>query len=117
MEINIFKLEYDWYEGEHKEILIGKDTSQEQFEKDLNEAKNFAISLIGKEIKNHDYLGKGYSVECLPEYYEQIVWFLINKKGYAECFYDKDISYSVDDSPDKKISVNKYENKVNQTEL
>jgi len=35
------------------------------------EYKNFAENLKGKEIKDYNYLGKGYGVECLPEFYAQ----------------------------------------------
>ena len=93
MDFNIFKIEYDWYEGEHEETLLGKNIDKKKFEKDLIEAKKFAISLIGNEIKGKNYLGKGYSVECLPEFYEQIIWFLINKKGYIKCNFDENTGY------------------------
>ena len=96
--MNIFKIYYDWYEGEHEEILLGKTIDKEEFEKDLVEAKNFAINLIGKKINDHNYLGKGYAIECLPEYYEQIIWYLTNKLGYIDCCFDEDISYKVDDN-------------------
>lgn len=69
----IFKIEYNWYEGEHGEIFLGKYVEKEKFEKDLTKAKQFAKSLIGKKVKHQNYLGKGYSVECLPEYYQQII--------------------------------------------
>lgn len=29
-DFTIFKVQYDWYEGEHKEILIGKAVEVEQ---------------------------------------------------------------------------------------
>ncbi len=115
--LNIFKIEYDWYEEDHEDILLGKDIKKEQFEKDLIKAKEFAESLIGKEIQEGGYLGKGYSVECLPEYYHQIVWFLIEKLGYIKCDYDEDITYYVEDDSDKKISVNKSEKKIERKVL
>ena len=114
---NLFKIEYDWYEGEHEETLLGKDIEKEGFEKDTIEARNFARNLIGKEIKRGEYLGKGYKVECLPEFYEQIIWFLINNKGYIEYCFDEDIAYSINDSADKEIAITKSENTINQTEL
>ncbi|MBS3149705.1 hypothetical protein J4455_03370 [Candidatus Woesearchaeota archaeon] len=118
MDFNIFKLEYYWYEGEHEETLLGKNIERVKFEKDLVEAKNFAKSLIGKEHKENDYLGKGYSVECLPEYYKQIIWFLIEKKGYTECYFDEDTSYSIDDLTNgKEIQIKKYEKKIKISEL
>src|SRR3989338_2710005 len=116
-QFNIFKVEYNLYEEDHDSVFLGKAVEKEQFEKDLLKAKKFAESLIGKEIKEGEYLGRGYRVDCLPEYYHQIVWFLITELGYIECGYDKDITYYVDDSSDKKISVNKSENKVERKEL
>lgn len=96
-EITLFKICYQWYEGEYRETLVGKDVSQEQFEKDITEAKKFAQGLLGIQIKEGSYLGKGYSVACLPEYYNQIIWFLVEKKGYIECSRDERIEYFIDD--------------------
>ena len=118
MGFNIFKVEYNWYEGEHEEAFLGKSIEREEFEKDLIEAKDFAKSLIGKNYKNRVYLGKGYSVECLPEYYEQIIRFLVENKSYVECYFDNKISYSVDDFDDgKKIHISKCEEKTEISEL
>ena len=154
MDFNIFKIEYDWYEGEHEETLLGKNTKKswrdfrvqeihqnypaqkncekqfsvprmrshsgidkKKFEKDLIDAKKFAISLIGNEIKNKDYLGKGYSIECLPEFYEQIIWFLINKKGYIECYFDENTKYNIDDSSNNQINITKLEEITNRMGL
>ena len=91
--MNIFKVEYYWPEDEHGETLLGKEIERKEFEKDLIKAKEFAESLIGKEIKEGEYLGKGYRLECLPEYYEQIIWFLVEKAGYIECWFDDGIIY------------------------
>jgi len=115
---NIFKIEYDWYEGGHEEIFIGKNVDKEQFERDLIKAKKFAESLIGKKIKDYNYLGKGYTVECLPEYYEQIIWFLTNKMGYIECYFDEDISYHVDDDVNwRKIELTRFEKDIKHIKL
>ena len=75
--------------------------------------------LIGvpKEIKEGEYLGKGYRVQCLPEYYEQIIWFLTEKMGYIECYYDQDINYDVDEISNKKIMINIYKKKIDRSEL
>ena len=40
-------------------------------------------------------------VECLPEFYEQIIWFLIEKNGYKECQLNENISYIIDDNANK----------------
>lgn len=107
--LNIFKISYIWCDGDCDKILIGKDATKEVFEQNLKEARDFAISLIGKK-KEGDYLGKGYSVECLPEFYHQIVWFLITKKGYIKCNFDETIEYDIDDfDPKNKIVVTKIE--------
>jgi len=52
--MNIFKLEYDWYEGEHEETLLGKETTEQEFEIDLIKARKFAESLIGNKVKRGD---------------------------------------------------------------
>ena len=118
MGFNVFKIEYDWYEGEHEESLLGKNIEREEFEKDLKEAKKFAVRLIGKKIIDHNYLGKGYNVECLPEFYRQIIWFLKNKKSYIECNFDEDITYEVDDTSGKdKITLTRSEKSVSKKEL
>jgi len=117
MEHSLFKIEYDWYEGEHGETLVSKNVKAEEFEKDLIEAKDFALSLRDKKISEGNYLGKGYRVECLGEYYEQIIWFLVNKKEYTEIYYDQDIGYKVDDFNSNKIEITKFEKTINSKEL
>ncbi len=116
-ELNIFKIEYDWCEGEHEETLLGKNVEREEFEKDTIKAKKFAESLIGTKIKKGNYLGKGYCVQCLPEYYEQIIWFLTKKLKYVVCNFDSDIRYNVDDFPSKKISINKFIRKTEERKI
>lgn len=116
-ELNIFKIAYQWYEGDHKETLLGKNVSEEEFEKDLTEAKNFAEGLIGIEIEEGSYLGKGYKIDCLPEYYDQILWFLTEKKGYIGCNRVEKVMYFVDDAVAQKIAINKRIQKVEWQEL
>lgn len=111
-EFNLFKVSYEWYEEDNKEVLLGKSASKEDFEKDLSEARDFAEKLIGIEIKEGSYLGKGYSVECLPEYYEQIIWFLTEKRGYVECYNDKDVEYFIEDDGSSKIYIRKRVQKI-----
>ena len=114
--INIFKIEYYWPEDEHEITYLGKDVSQEEFEKDLTKAREFAEGLIGKKVDGN-YLGKGYSVECLPEFYKQIIWFLVEKLNYVECNIDDDISYYIDDNSNKKIGITKSEKQIKNSEL
>ena len=115
--LNIFKIEYDWHEGDHGEILLGKRINRESFENDFIKAKEFAESLVGKKIEDENYIGKGYHIECLPAYYEQIVWFLINKLGYIECNYNDETTYHVEDTYDREILINKSKKKVETIEL
>ncbi|MDD4877643.1 MAG: hypothetical protein PHO02_01250 [Candidatus Nanoarchaeia archaeon] len=114
--MNIYRIYYDWCEGEHEETLLGKEVSKEKFEKDLIKAIRFAKSLIGKKADRENYLGKGYSVECLPEYYEQVIWFLINKNGYIECRFDTRLQYRIDDFSDK-ITAAKRTEKIEWKEM
>tara|TARA_Y100000034_G_C6679721_1_gene298767 strand:- start:207 stop:533 length:327 start_codon:yes stop_codon:yes gene_type:complete len=102
-------MEYDWYEGEHGEFLIGKSIDPREFKKDLLKAKGFAESLIGKKAEDN-HLGKGYRVECLPEFYEQILWYLTEKLGYIYCNYDGDTIYNVDEENGIKLTI--YKNKI-----
>ena len=115
--MNIFKVEYNWYEDDHGEALLGKNVEREEFEKDIIKSKEFAESLIGKEIKEGEYLGKGYRVPCLPEFYEQIIWFLTEQLGYTVCYFDEDTHYTIEDSPDDKIAINRSERKIEWSEL
>jgi len=115
--MNIFKIEYNWYERDHDEILLGKDVKVEEFERDLLKAKKFAESLMGKEIKEGKYLGKGYNVQCLPEFYEQIIWFLTSKLGYIECFYNQNVDYDIDDYPNRKIRIIKSKQDIERNEI
>ena len=116
-DINVFKVEYYWYEGEHEEVFLAKGVNGEDFEKDLLEAKDFAEKLKGIKIKEGGYFGKGYRTECLPEFYGQIIWFLINKKEYKECQLNEDISYTIDDDSNKKIGITKDERTTKITEI
>lgn len=112
-EIKLFKICYQWVEGEYDETILGKSITQEEFEKNIIEAKKFAQSLLGKEIEKGPYLGKGYTVECLPEYYQQIIWFLEEKKGYVECSRDEAVEYFIEDgTTEQPIAVEKRVKKV-----
>jgi len=115
--LNIFKVEYNWFEGDHDEAFLGKDVEAEQFETDLIKAKRFADSLKGKKVKGYNYLGKGYSVECLPEYYAQIVWYLTEKLGYVLCDIDPYTEYDVDDFPDRKIRLTRVKKRIERHKL
>lgn len=117
-ELNIFKISYQWYEDDHGETLLGKNISKGDFEKDLIEAKKFAESLLGIEIKGLSYLGRGYKIQCLPEYYEQVIWFLTEKKGYIICDVDEDVEYFVDDADSgKAIIINKKTQEIEWQQL
>ena len=115
--MNIFKINYYWYEGEQEKTLLIKDVRRDDFEKDITEAKAFAENLKGIKIQKGEYIGKGYKVECLPEFYEQMLWFLIEKKKYKRCEYDKNISYIIDDDSNKKIEITRSEKRTKMTQL
>jgi hypothetical protein len=113
--MEIFKISYTWFEGDFDETHLGKDVEKKEFERDLKEAKEFAKSLLGKKIKQGEYLGKGYNLECLPEFYSQIIWFLINKKGYIKCEIDSS-EYDIDDWSNE-INVERIDNEIKRTRI
>jgi len=110
MSMQLYKISYDYYEGEHEEILLAKDVETEQFDKDIIEAKDYAQSRIGLKYKKSEYM-KPYNVEYLPEFYQTIADYLQEQKGYIEIHTNDDIHYEVDDSgtQEKEISVEKVE--------
>ncbi len=116
-ELNIFKVEYYWYEEEHEETILIKDVKPEEFEADLLEAKRFAEKIKGTEIKEGEYLGKGYKIECLPEFYEQVIWFLTEKKQYKIGLLNEEISYIIKDGSNKEIGITKNERITKRTNL
>jgi hypothetical protein len=116
-EFRVFKIEYDWCDGEHEEVFVGKEVSREEFEKDLVKAREFALSLSGKEIEEYDYLGKGYTSECLPQYYKQILWFLETKLGYVCCYVDDTITYGVGTWGEDKLAIERKETKKERAVL
>ena len=114
----LFKITYVWYEGDEGETILCKNVEQEEFEKDLVEAKDFAQSLIkNPEIREGEWIGKGYRVNCLPEYYEQIIWFLTNKRGYKDCLFDEDTTYNIDDGSGKKIKIIRSEKTIKNEDI
>ena len=88
-----------------------------EFEKDLKKAKKFAESLVGKVIKNRNYLGKGYHVECLPEYYKQIVWFLTTRLNYVCCNINENTTYNVEDNYRKRIDISRIDKEIKLKQL
>src|SRR3989338_5634488 len=115
---NIFKIGYVWHDGDEDYTYLAAAKDKEQNHKDLMEARSFAENLIGKKTEERDYLGKGYSVQCLPEFYEQIVWYLETKLGYVVCYMDDDTEYFVDDFRGAtKIIVSRRVRKIEATEL
>ena len=49
VQLNIFKISYQWVEDDHDEILLTKAVNKLEFEKDLLVAKKFAENLIEKK--------------------------------------------------------------------
>jgi len=96
-ELNLFKLEYSWYEGEYNNIVLATTKKKEEIEKDLKEAN--------KKTKIKE------GVDCLPTKYNLIINFL-ERRGYIICNFIKDQIYSVDDDVvRKKKNTYKIENK------
>ena len=64
-----------------------------------------------------DASGRKYIVEGLPEIYDQIIEFLIKKKGYKKCLSDNDILYNIDEDSIEKIIIEKKEKTTKREEL
>ncbi|MBU0627922.1 MAG: hypothetical protein KKC75_01925 [Nanoarchaeota archaeon] len=54
-------------------------------------------------------------MECLPEYYDQVIWFLINKLKYITCYMEDGIRYNILD--DNGIMVRRLREKVEREDL
>ena len=110
--MQLYKISYDYYEGEHEETLLAKDVDKEQFDKDIMEAKDYAQSLIGLKYKKSNF-SVPYSVEYLPEFYNKIVDYLETQKGYVEIHTNDDVCYEIDDRDlcygKKEITITKVE--------
>ena len=105
-ELNLFKFQYAWYEGEFCSYILATTKDKKEIEKDLKEAVKKA------KIKRGD-------VDCLPLKYRRIIDFLI-KKGYIICNFIDDPTYDVDDDEylkkqNKIINIYKIENKETKT--
>jgi hypothetical protein len=49
--------------------------------------------------------------------YRQILWFLTEKKGYTDCYFDEDVEYDINDTNDEKIELTRCEKQTKNTEL
>lgn len=113
----INKLEYFWYEGEHWAMLLGKNSDENNFKRDIIKAKKYVESLIRKNEKKKDSSEYNDDMMCLPHFYREIIQYLTEKLGYVQCDYDDRVSYQVDENPLRKISVTKSEQIISTTEL
>ncbi|MFA6023498.1 MAG: hypothetical protein WC781_05410 [Candidatus Pacearchaeota archaeon] len=98
--MNIFPFSFIMKNNCEEVMFFAKNVSSSEFEKDLQEAKNFAEELSGKKIVQQKwdmfgFLGKGYFNECLGEYFEQIAWYLQEKKGYISCQIKDNLTYVI----------------------
>ncbi len=95
--LNLFKLEYRWYEGEFESIILTTTKEEKEIEKDL------------KEITRNVKIDDEKEVDCLPTAYRKIITEL-EKRGYSICYFITNPVYSVEDEQfmKGKKSVNKY---------
>ena len=64
------------------------------------------------------YDREGYIVYIWnPEFYEKIIWHLIEKQGYICCNFDNRVYYNIDDYISGKISVTKLKKEVKNIKL
>ena len=53
----------------------------------------------------------------LPEYYEQVIWFLVEKKQYKICYFNENNSYTINDDSSKEIGIIKNEKTTKGSEI
>ena len=96
--LNLFKLQYSWYEGEFDSTILATTKEQKEIENDLKEAVG-SVKIDAKKEK---------AVDCLPEAYERIV-NILTQKGYVVCYFLIDPDYYVRDSEKEKDNCSVYE--------
>lgn len=69
-ETRLFMIEYWDYEGEHEEVIISKNVTHEEFERDLNEAIQYVSKLDETEYNDNEpfYWCKGKIFEVVCDY-------------------------------------------------
>ena len=82
--LNLFKLQYTWYDGEHQSTILATKKEQNEIEEDLKEAAS-SIRIDRKKEK---------AVDCLPEAYRRII-DILRQKGYVVCYFLSDPDYYV----------------------
>lgn len=98
-ELNLYKFKYYWCEGEEQTTYLAKNVNESEFLTDLAQALEFANSLRGTELETNKFFeaGKNYGVECLPEYYAQVIYYMTEKLKYYEIDQDDRVEYILDD--------------------
>lgn len=108
---NVYKLFYQWYDGDSGESYIATDLDEAGFINLLREASSFvnsfsredAYSLLSKEEL---YEKKLFSVRCLPEYFEHLIRFL-EKNGCEKVKLVKYFSFAAEDDFDRNFRMEK----------
>ena len=76
--MNVFKLNYNWYEGEHGDCLVISSLDVPEFEKLLKEGIE-EVSKYQEREAGSDLLNvppKTFTVRCLPSAYDFLVEYL-----------------------------------------
>ena len=89
--LNLFKLQYSWYEGEFQSCIFATNKDKKEIEKDLKEDVS-SVKIDWDDDKE---------VDCLPTAYEKVIETL-EKKGYAPCYFIEDPIYVVRDWEKKR---------------
>ena len=93
-ELNLFKLEYHWYEGEYWSTIMGSTKSPEEIEKELREI----VEQLRITEEDGDYLPNAYhAVICALE-----------ERGYFTCRFVSSPLFEIDDGKYNKDKPNTY---------
>ena len=95
--LNLFKLQYSWYEGEFQSCIFATNKDKKEIEKDLKESVD-SVEIDEKKEKD---------VDCLPTAYARVIETL-EKKGYSPCYFIEDPVYITRDWEKKNKKFNVY---------
>ena len=107
--LNLFKLQYSWFEGEFQSCIFATKKDKSEVEKDLKEAVS-SVKIDWEDEKD---------VDCLPTAYERVIETLENK-GYSPCYFIEDPVYITMEwkkKRDKKFRVYTIENEEKRRKL
>jgi len=115
--MNAYRLNYNWYEGEHEDCLIVTKLDSEPFEQ-LLKAGIAEVSTYPEESMVFN-IPKIFTVRCLPQAYSLLKEYLESHECHAIEFFKESDDYFVEDGDYARETfiVRRREKRVDWTEL